>query len=70
MAGREPLATTAEVASYLNRTTRTLVRWRSDGIGPHWTRDAGGKIGYEWADVDEWRKTQPSGPATGEGTAA
>jgi hypothetical protein len=62
MTGREPLATTAEVAAYLKRKPRTLQLWRHDGTGPHWTRDRG-RVLYRWADVDDWLKAQPSGPA-------
>lgn len=32
------LMTTVEVAAYLHVSTRTLERWRAQGMGPRWVR--------------------------------
>jgi len=53
-------ATPAELAAYLKKSEGTLANWRSQGKGPRWTKP-GGSILYDWADVDEWLKSQPAG---------
>lgn len=50
----EGLATTNEVADYLNVRPGTLDRWASDGRGPAFIKIENGRRRYEWADVREW----------------
>jgi predicted DNA-binding transcriptional regulator AlpA len=58
---RIPLATSREVAAYLQKPMGTLAYWRHCGIGPRY-RKIGKHVRYDWADVDEWLSQQPSGP--------
>ncbi len=44
------LATTGEVARYLNVRPNTLDHWASDGRGPRFTR-INGRRRYDWSDV-------------------
>jgi hypothetical protein len=54
--------TPAQVAEHLIRSEGTLANWRSQGKGPRWKK-LGGSIRYDWADVYEWEKSEPSGGA-------
>lgn len=56
---RAEKATPEELAAYLHRSEGTLANWRSRGKGPKYTKIGG--ILYDWADVYEWEKSQPSG---------
>lgn len=52
-----PLASTAEVAAMLGIPQKTLVEWRSRGIGPEYLR-IGRHVRYRWSDVDTWLATR------------
>lgn len=47
------LATTEEVAQYLHKDERTIVRWRSLRQGPPFMK-AGHNVLYRKGDVDAW----------------
>lgn len=47
------LLTTKEAAKRLNRSVRTLERWRANGTGPFFIRD-NGYIGYRSEDLKRW----------------
>lgn len=47
------LGSTREAAIYLRVGDRTLIRWRSLGVGPAYIR-VGGKIFYQKRDLDAW----------------
>jgi hypothetical protein len=47
--------TEAAAASLLSRSTQTLRRWRSEGIGPRWRRGLGRRIEYAVADLAVFR---------------
>lgn len=49
----EGLATTAEVAAYLQVKPNTMDHWASEGRGPAYTKIEGGRR-YDWADVRNW----------------
>lgn len=53
------LATSAEVARYLNVRPNTLDRWSTDGRGPRFVR-INGRRRYDWADVKTWVYQSPS----------
>jgi hypothetical protein len=57
------LATSAEVATYLDRSEQTLANWRWLGTGPRYTGKGRG-LRYDWADVDAWLKSQASDAKT------
>jgi excisionase family DNA binding protein len=50
---RRPLATSPEVAAYLQVSERTLDDWAYRGGGPEFTY-AGQQRRYRWEDVDEY----------------
>jgi len=52
---RTGMATSAEVAKYLQRSEQTLANWRWQGKGPKCSGKGRGVL-YDWADVDEWVK--------------
>lgn len=52
MEGR-PLATSAEVAAYLNVPVRTLSQWAHKGTGPRYSK-VGRHRRYRWQDVEEF----------------
>ncbi len=63
MAGRQPLATTAEVAAYLRVSERTLEDWAHRGRGPQFSH-VGQQRRYKWEDVEKYviertRKEKP-----------
>jgi hypothetical protein len=60
MDARIGMAKPAEVAVYLQRSEQTLANWRWQGKGPRFVGKGRGVL-YDWADVDEWVKSQPSG---------
>jgi hypothetical protein len=62
VAGRTGKVTPAELAEYLQRSEQTLANWRWQGKGPRFTGRGRGIL-YDWADVDEWYKSLPSGGA-------
>ena len=47
------LATTREIAEYLNVKTQTLDAWASQGRGPAYSKIEGTRR-YEWSDVRTW----------------
>lgn len=49
---RQPLATSEEVADYLNVSVRTLDDWAHRGVGPEYSR-VGRHRRYRWSDVDK-----------------
>lgn len=52
---RTALATPAEVADYLRRSTKTLRNWRALRIGPPWQGHGRG-VRYRWADVENEKR--------------
>lgn len=52
-----PLATRAEVATYLSVPAGTLTQWAHKGVGPKYTR-IGRHARYRWADVEKWLDDQ------------
>lgn len=52
-----PLATPKEVATYLQKSERTLANWRWAGIGPAYL-SVEGTIRYRWAELEEWLNAQ------------
>ena len=60
---RDPgrLATTAEVADYLNTTTATVHQWLYKGIAPK-SYKVGKHRRFQWADVDAWLETKADDP--------
>jgi excisionase family DNA binding protein len=53
MVARRPLATSAQVADYLQVSERTLDDWAYRGGGPEFTY-AGQQRRYRWEDVDKY----------------
>lgn len=53
----EGLATTAEVADYLNVKPNTMDHWASAGRGPAYSKIEGSRR-YDWADVRTWVEAQ------------
>lgn len=49
----ESLATTREVAAYLQVSTKTMERWAMNGTGPKYAR-IGRHRRYDWRDVRDW----------------
>ncbi len=62
MSNRTALATTAEVATYLRRTVKTLTNWRYAGIGPAYVK-VGRGIRYRWSEVERWLDSQTKAAA-------
>lgn len=58
-AQRGPLATPAEVASYLGVPVKTLYQWKYRGIGPS-VHKVGRHLRYRWREVDAWLDAQTS----------
>lgn len=54
---RQPLATSAEVAEYLNVPVRTLTQWAHKRTGPKYSK-VGRHRRYRWADVEAWLEQQ------------
>ena len=51
------LATSKEVADYLQRSEKTLANWRWAGTGPAYIKaspKARKEVRYRWADVEKW----------------
>ena len=60
MVRKPPLATTDQVAEYLQISPRTLDRWAYEGTGPDYVL-AGQQRRYRWEDVESWlRRPQPA----------
>jgi excisionase family DNA binding protein len=57
----ESLATTAEVAAFLQIPSKTLYRWRYMGKGPPAYR-VGRHLRFRWVDVNAWLDEQGRGP--------
>lgn len=49
----EGLATSKEVAEFLNVHPKSMDRWASQGAGPPFVRVEGARR-YDWADVRAW----------------
>jgi excisionase family DNA binding protein len=56
-AGRDQLATPAELAAYLGVPVKTLYQWKYRGTGPR-VHKVGRHLRYRWQDVDAWLNTQ------------
>jgi excisionase family DNA binding protein len=54
---RQPLASTSEVADYLDVPARTLDMWAYRGTGPRYSR-VGRYRRYRWSDVERWLDEQ------------
>ena len=69
MVRRNDLMTTAEAATYVGLSRRTLERYRVTGEGPTYLKN-GGRVFYRQADLDQWlennrrRSTSDPGPET------
>ena len=50
----EDLATSEEVARYLNISPQTLANWAYQGKGPAFAKFDGGRRRYDWNDVRAW----------------
>lgn len=50
--------TTAQAASYLSVSDKTMRRLRSSGHGPAYRRDSSGLVTYTRESLDAWRRTQ------------
>lgn len=48
------LLTTAEAATYLSLSPRTLETWRSKLVGPPYVKPNGGKVRYRPEDLEQW----------------
>ncbi len=56
--------TAVQVAALIQRSTRTLKRWRSKGGGPPFVRFDDGEVRYSRNKLDEWmRSFEGSEPA-------
>ncbi|MFC6017583.1 helix-turn-helix transcriptional regulator [Plantactinospora solaniradicis] len=55
---RPSLATTTEVAEYIQKPPRTLEQWRYRGAGPRWIKLANREVRYRWTDVEKWLDDQ------------
>lgn len=51
------LLTTQEAAPLVGVAPKTLCNWRVAGFGPAHIR-AGGRIGYDVADIEAWKSTR------------
>ncbi len=56
----EQLATTEQVADYLQVPAKTLVQWRYLEIGPGY-RKVGRHVRYDWSDIRKWLAAQTAG---------
>lgn len=54
---RRTLATTTELATYLNLPPQTLKLWRHKGYGPKFLK-IGKHVRYRWADVEKWETSE------------
>jgi predicted site-specific integrase-resolvase len=54
------LLTPEELANRLQLSTWTLAHWRSQGVGPIWTK-VGSRIRYALVDVEVWQAQQRRG---------
>jgi hypothetical protein len=66
------LATTKEVADYLDVPEATVKSWRRTGYGPPYA-PVGKYVRYDWGDVEEWFKKNRvgrGGGASGKKSAA
>jgi excisionase family DNA binding protein len=57
MESRKPLATTEEVAEFLQKPPRTLDQWAYLGKGPRFAK-VGRQRRYRWSDVEKWLDEQ------------
>lgn len=64
---RQPLATSDEVAEYLQISPRTLDDWAYRGTGPVFAR-VGGQRRYRWQDIESWvyQRTSTEAPSATE----
>ena len=61
--------TTKELATYLRRSERTLIRWRYDGKGPSYFR-LGGKVLYPSDLTEQWLDNLRHDPVHDQGEVA
>ncbi|TQE99068.1 MAG: helix-turn-helix domain-containing protein [Spiribacter salinus] len=47
----------SEAAEFLRVSTRTLIRWRNQRVGPAWTK-VGGRLIYRRRDLEAWLDRQ------------
>lgn len=64
MSDRRPLATAAEVASFLGVPVTTLHQWRYKKEGPRAAR-VGRHLRYRWSDVEKWLDAKSAGASAG-----
>ena len=64
MPQRTPLATSEEVAAYLQVSLRSIEDWAYRGRGPRFTM-AGDQRRYKWADIDAYLVERERGGRTG-----
>jgi hypothetical protein len=57
MFARQPLASSAEVAEFLQKPIKTLDQWAYQGLGPRFSK-VGRTRRYRWADVERWLDAQ------------
>jgi excisionase family DNA binding protein len=57
------LLTTAEAATYLNLSRRTLEGWRAKLIGPPFVKPTGGAVRYREEDLEKWVNESVQGGA-------
>lgn len=55
MTERRKMATTAELAAYLDIPAETLRDWRTNGTGPNYLK-IGKHVRYRWSDIDKWEQ--------------
>lgn len=60
--------TTKELAEYLRRSERTLIRWRYDGKGPAYFR-LNGQVLYPSDLTEEWLESKRHNPVREKGAA-
>ena len=53
----ERMATTEELADFLQLPPHTLEQWRSQGKGPDYHK-VGRHVRYDWQDVRNWKNAQ------------
>jgi excisionase family DNA binding protein len=66
---RTPLATSEEVAAYLQVSVRTVEDWAYRGRGPRFTM-AGEQRRYKWEDVDAYLTERARGRTVASGRTA
>ncbi|MBB2961823.1 AlpA family transcriptional regulator [Methylobacterium sp. R2-1] len=60
---RDRIVSENETATYLGVSSRTLGRWRADGVGPAWIALGEKRIGYRQSDLTCYVETNRVEPA-------